>query len=124
MIFENDFCERRYSKRKTVMQRSPSSTSSTLLIVLILIITFPFWIGLGAGLFGIIIGLFAGLMGLIAGLIGAVFGIIGAIVKAIFGWGDWHHGWHFDGPDMNAFTWFLLLIIGALIITRKNKKKD
>ena len=105
------------------MQRSSSSTSSTLLIVLILIITFPFWIGLGAGLFGLIIGLFAGLMGLIAGLIGAVFGIIGAIVKAIFGWGDWHNGWLFNDTGMNAFVWFALLIIGVLIITR-NKRKD
>jgi len=104
------------------MQRS-SSSSSTLLIVLIVIITFPFWIGIGAGLFGLIAGLFAGLVGLIVGLIGAIVGIFAAIFKVLFGWGDWHHGWHFDGPDMNAFTWFLLLIIGALIITRKNESK-
>ena len=103
------------------MQRS--SSTSTVLIVIILVFTFPFWIGLGAGLFGLIAGLFAGLVGLIVGLIGAVVGIIGAIFKALFGWGDWHHGWHFDGPDMNGFTWFLLLIIGVLIITRHNKNK-
>ncbi|MCW5910523.1 MAG: hypothetical protein KIT62_05585 [Cyclobacteriaceae bacterium] len=97
--------------------------SSTLLIVLILFITFPFWIGVGAGLFGMLAGLIGGLFGLIAGLIGAIFGIIGAIFKALFGWGGWHHSWHFNGPDMNAFTWFALLIIGALIITRNDKKK-
>jgi len=103
------------------MQRS--SSTSTVLIVIILVFTFPFWIGLGAGLFGLIVGLFTGLIGLIVGLIGAVAGIIGAIFKALFGWGDWHHGWHFNGPDMNGFTWFLLLIIGVLIITRNKSKK-
>jgi hypothetical protein len=56
-------------------------------------------------------------------LIGAVFGIIAAIFKAIFGWGDWHSSWHFDGPDMSAFTWFALLVIGVLIITRNGKNK-
>lgn len=105
------------------MQRSSPSTSSTLLIVLIVIVTFPFWIGLGAGLFGLIVGLFAGLVGLVVGLIGAIVGIIGAIFNGIFGWGDWHHGWHFNGPEMNAFTWFVLLVIGALIITRRNTNK-
>jgi len=103
------------------MQRS--SSTSTVLVVIILVFTFPFWIGLGAGLFGLIVGLFAGLIGLIVGLIGAVAGIFGAIFKALFGWGDWHHGWHFNGPDMNGFTWFLLLIIGVLIITRNRSKK-
>ncbi len=103
------------------MQRS--SSTSAVLIVVILIFTFPLWIGLGAGLFGLIVGLFAGLIGLIAGLIGAVVGIIAAIFKALFGWGDWHHGWHFSGPDMNGFTWFLLLVTGVLIITRHKNKK-
>lgn len=97
--------------------------SSTLLIVIILIITFPFWFGLGAGLFGIIAGLFGGLIGLIAGLIGAIVGIMAAIFKAIFGIGSWHTNWHFGGPDMDAFIWFALLIIGALIITRRNRKR-
>ncbi|GIL22088.1 MAG: hypothetical protein BroJett042_06010 [Bacteroidota bacterium] len=104
------------------MQRS--SSTSTVFIILILLLTFPLWVGLGAGLFGLIAGLFAGLVGLIVGLIGAVVGIIAAIFKALFGWGAWHHGWHFDGPDMNAFTWFALLIIGALIITRNRKSKS
>jgi hypothetical protein len=101
------------------MQRS---STSTVLIIFILLLTFPFWIGLGAGLFGLIAGLFAGLVGLIVGLMGAVVGIMASIFKAIFGWGDWH-GWHFNTPDMNAFTWFALLIIGALIITRRDRYK-
>lgn len=115
------FAIQRLYKNLIGMQRS--SSTSTVLIVIILVFTFPFWIGLGAGLFGLIVGLFAGLIGLIVGLIGAVAGIFGAIFKALFGWGDWHHGWHFNGPDMNGFTWFLLLIIGVMIITRNKSKK-
>jgi hypothetical protein len=100
------------------MQRS----SSTSTVLIILLFTFPLWIGLGAGLFGLIAGLFAGLVGLIVGLIGAVIGVVAAIFKALFGWGG-YHDWHFNGPDLNAFTWFTLLIIGALIISRRNKSK-
>ena len=117
----NGFCYSELVQKPIGMQRS--SSTSTVLIVIVLVFTFPFWIGLGAGLFGLIAGLFAGLVGLIVGLIGAVAGIIAAIFKALFGWGDWHHGWHYNGPDMNGFTWFLMLIIGVLIITRHNKSK-
>lgn len=117
MVFANQ------SMYKNLISMQRSSSTSTVLIVVILIFTFPFWIGLGAGLFGLIAGLFAGLIGLIVGLMGAVVGIVAAIFKALFGWADWHPDWHFNGPDMNGFTWFLLFIIGALIITRHNKSK-
>lgn len=95
----------------------------TLLIVLIVIFTFPLWIGLGAGLIGMIAGLFAGLVGLIIGLIGAIIGIFAALFDALFGWDLSDHHYTLGSTYMNGYVWFALLLVIAFIITRKNKNR-
>lgn len=85
---------------------------STVLILIILLITFPFWVSLAGGLFGLIGGLF----GLIFGIIGAMFGALGSVFDALFGW----HGYprlHFNGFAVLAF-----IIIIALVAGRRNRK--
>jgi hypothetical protein len=99
--------------------------SSSILVVLIILLTFPLWFGLGMGLFGLVAGLIGGLFGLIAGLFGAIIGIIAGIFKAIFhGIFGWGHSWNYDFPDyeMNGYVFLALLIVAALIITKRNKK--
>lgn len=96
--------------------------TSSLLLVIIIVFTFPIWIGLAGGLFGLVFGLIGGLIGLIGAIIGGVFGLIGAIIGGIFGWGghehwgDWHHSHHFSG------FWIVVIII-ALAFALKSRSK-
>ena len=72
---------------------------STLLLALIVMFTFPIWIGLLAGGFGLVVGILGAIFGVVFGIIGAIFGAIGGIFEAIFsgifGWG--HH--RFEGEN-------------------------
>lgn len=96
--------------------RAPS-----VLVAVLLIVTFPIWIGIAGGLFGLIIGLIGGAIGIVAGVFGAIFGVIGALIggifEMIFGWGDW------DGPHFhfNTFGFAVVLIIVALIVRARQK---
>lgn len=87
------------------------SSTSTLIVVLLVVFSFPIWIGIAGGLFGIIVGIFGAVFGIIAGVFGAVFGAIGGI----FGWlFNWH--WPFSGFfHWNIFTILFIVIIVALI---------
>jgi len=100
---------------------------ATLLLTLIVLCTFPIWIGLIAGGFGIVIGLFAGIFGLIAGIFGAIIGIIAwvfeSIFSGIFGWG---HNWNFFSfPHfhINGFGVAAIIIVIALLANRKKSAK-
>jgi hypothetical protein len=102
----------------TVMTKS----SSTLLIVLLMLFTFPIWLGLAGGIFGLIAGLFGIIFGAIGGLFGVVFGAIGsafgAIFHGVFGWhGNWLPHFHFNGFVALAFV-----IVVALIISKRSKR--
>jgi hypothetical protein len=100
--------------RKIAMQ-SKSSTP-TLLIVVLIICTFPFWIGLAAGMFGIVAGVFGAVIGIIAGVFGAVFGAIGGIFGLFFDW-----DWPFDGFfHWNLFPLVILVLI-VLLLTRSRR---
>ena len=101
---------------------------STVLLALIVLFTFPVWIGLIAGGFGILIGIIGAMFGAVFGLVGAVFGAIGAVLEAlfdgIFGWG---HHWNFIGfPHfrLNGFGLAVLVIIIALVWGRPANRKD
>lgn len=101
---------------------------SALLIAFIVLITFPVWIGLIAGGFGLIVGLFGAIFGVIAAVFGVIFGIIGAIFEAIFG-GMFSGGWpdahiHFPRIHMNGYAWAALIIVVALVISNRNKKSE
>jgi hypothetical protein len=96
-----------------------SSSSSTLLIILVLIITFPFWLAVG----GVMIGVLAAIFGVIIGVIGALFGGLFALIalpfKLMFGWSDWSCTPHFFSG--NKFFWLALIIIAALVISKRAK---
>ncbi len=105
------------------MAGKSSTSSTTVLMILILIITFPFWIAIG----GVIIGLLAGMFGVALGLVGALFGGMIALValpfKLLFGWSDWscNFPFGFSGFHHNGFVWLALLILAALVISKRNK---
>src|SRR5688572_2318297 len=58
-----------------MQSRSTSSSTTTVLVVIVLLLSFPLWIGLIGGLFGLVIGLFGAAFGIIAGVLGAIFGV-------------------------------------------------
>jgi hypothetical protein len=104
-----------------------SKSTSTVLIAIAMILTFPIWIGLAGGvfgliggLFGIVIGVIGAVFGAIAGLIGAVFSGIGwffdLIFGGIFGWDD-----HFYPP---RFLTLLALVLLVVFISRKQNQKS
>jgi hypothetical protein len=104
---------------------SQNSGTSTALIVILLVFTFPLWIGLVGGLFGMIIGLIGGAFGLVGGLFGAVFGIIGDIFGTIFGaigdgfgslfdWG--FHPFHISLPKL---VWVVAVVLLVVALSRK-----
>src|SRR6188768_4157774 len=88
--------------------KSSTSSTSTVLIVLIMVLTFPIWIGLAGGLFGLGVGLFGAIIGIIAGVFGAVLGAIGGMFGWFFDW-EWH-SWPF------AFFWNVKLIVITMIV--------
>ena len=83
-----------------------SRSSSTLLIVLLMIFTFPLWIGILGGLFGLVAGLFGAIVGLIAGLFGATFGLFSC----------WPH-FPFSGATV------IVLIFLIVLLSRSKAKK-
>jgi len=91
-------------------------STSTVLIVLLLVFTFPIWIGIAGGIFGLIAGIFGAAIGIIAGVFGAVFGAMGGL----FGWlFDWH--WPFGGFfQWNIFTIFFIVLV-VVLISRSRK---
>ena len=98
-----------------------SRSTSTALIVLCLFLTFPFWIGIVGGLFGIIMGIGGAIIGIIAGIIGAIVGLIGGIF-GFFSWGDYDYSFHF--PFFPSFkTLLFIAVIAAIVIISKSKKK-
>lgn len=102
------------------MATKSSSSSSTLLIVLILIITFPFWIAMGGVIIGLIAGAFGIVFGVLGALLGGMFALIALPFKLLFGWGDWSCS--FFGFHNNGFVWLALLIVAAIVISKRNKK--
>ena len=52
------------------------SRSNKILIIILLVFTFPIWIGIVAGLFGVIVGLLGGLFGIVVGAGGAGIGML------------------------------------------------
>jgi hypothetical protein len=101
------------------MQKTKSASSGTnaILIAIIVIITFPLWIGILGGIFGLVIGGIGGLIGLIAGVFGIVIGTIGGVIGSIFSWGYWDLGF-WNG---NFFIFFFVVLLIALAIKPRRK---
>jgi len=97
-----------------------SSAGSTLLIVIILVLTFPVWIAIGGALIGVVAGLFGAMIGVVAALFAGAIALIALPFKILFGWGDWSCNW--PGFSGNGYVWFAMLIIAALIISKRSRK--
>lgn len=98
------------------MTRTKNSSGTTVLIILLIVFTFPIWIGLAGGLFGLVAGLIGAVFGIIAAVFGAVFGVFGAVIGGIFG------GWPASHFGLNVFLAIcLILAILALSKARRNK---
>lgn len=96
---------------------SKSSSSSSVLVLILLIITFPFWVGILGGLFGVVAGIFGAIIGVIAAVFGAVFGAMGSV----FGIFDWFSFPHFH---ISAFRFFVIVaIIFAVVMMSRSRKK-
>ena len=97
------------------MQSKSSNSTTTVLLALLLIFTFPIWIGIAGGIFGIIAGVFGAVIGIFAGVFGAIFGIIGGLFGWIF---DWH-------PFTPFSHWpiFTILAIALVVVLISRSRK-
>jgi hypothetical protein len=109
-----------------VPKKAMQKTGSHTLLIILLILTFPIWIGLlggifglAAGFFGLVIGLFAGAVGLLAGLIGGIVGGIAEFFSWIIGDDYWkpHYPFVFFNP---AALFFIALLIAVIWKARKH----
>ena len=60
------------------------SKSTKILIVILLVLTFPIWIGVVAGLFGVAVGVIGAMFGIVVGFLGAAFGLVVGGIACIF----------------------------------------
>ena len=106
------------------MSTKSSSSGSTVLIVIVLVLTFPLWLALGGALIGVIAGIFGAMIGLVAALFAGIVALIALPFKILFGWGDWSCHWPgvFSGFHDNGYVWLAMLIIAALIISKRSRK--
>jgi hypothetical protein len=92
------------------------SSTSAVLIVLLIVFTFPIWIGIAAGLFGIVAGVFGAVFGIIGAIFGGIFGAIGGIFGWLFNW---------DSPFGGFFHWniftVLFVVLIVLLISRSRR---
>ena len=100
-----------------LMHKTKTQNSTGILIIIIAILTFPIWIGLIGGLFGLVIGGIGGMIGLVAGAFGIVIGAIGSLVGGIFSWGHW--GFDFGG---GKFVVIMLVVLLIALAIRPRKK--
>lgn len=99
------------------MTRSNTNSGTTVLVILLVVFTFPIWIGIAGGLFGLVVGLFGAAIGIVAAVFGAVFGVFGAVIGGIFG-----DGWPSSHFGLNIFlTVCLVLAIIGLSKAKRNK---
>jgi hypothetical protein len=82
-----------------------------------MIFTFPIWIGIFGGLFGLVAGLFGACIGIIGAVFGAIFGVIGSIFS--FDWFSFPFI-HFPGFRFVLIVAFIFLIV----LLRRSKKKN
>lgn len=98
-----------------------AKSTSTVLIVILLILTFPIWIGLAGGIFGLVMGLFGAAIGIIAGILGAIFGVIGEFFGWIFGG---IFDCDFYSPHVSfprPITLLLIILVAVLIMRSRNQ---
>ena len=100
------------------MTRSNTNSGTTVLIVLLIIFTFPIWMGIAGGLFGLIGGLFGALIGIVAAVFGTVFGIFGSVIGGIFG-----DAWPGSHIGLNVFL-AICLVFAILGLSKAKRSKS
>lgn len=104
------------------MTRSNTHSGSTILIVLLVVFTFPIWIGIAGGLFGLVMGLLGAAIGVIVGVFGAVIGAITGVIGGVFGLFSWDRSsFHFFGFYYN-FLLVLCLVIAIIMVSKSRMK--
>ena len=63
-------------QREAVTKKKTTNKSTKILFILLLICTFPLWIGIVAGLFGVLVAVFASIFGIVVGFGGAGIGLL------------------------------------------------
>ena len=94
--------------------------STTVIVALLVIISFPIWIGLAGGIFGLVFGLIGGIFGLFGAILGAIFGAIGAMFEWIFG--GMFHWHHFHGIHFSKLCVLGLVVLVIALAVKSNKK--
>lgn len=95
------------------------NSSSSILIILLLVFTFPIWIGITGGLFGLIVGVFGAAIGVVVGVLGAIVGIFGAIFGWLFHWNfQMHWPFAFFG---SGFLFTMAVVLTIMLVTRSRK---
>ncbi|MBO5372253.1 MAG: DUF1700 domain-containing protein [Lachnospiraceae bacterium] len=100
-------------------QQKENKTQRNILIAVIVVLTFPIWIGLVGGLFGIIVGLIGGLFGIVIGVMACVLAaIVVGFVMAGIGLVKTFTGFPATGLIVIALGLFMLAvgILGLLLI--------
>ena len=96
---------------------------SAIVLAFVILITFPIWMALIAGGFGIVAGIFGAILGIIFGFFGALFGALGMAFNMLFGgifsWDG--PSIHFPHVHWNGFGIAAIIIALAIVVRgRKN----
>lgn len=112
MVFAKDI-----DINSSFMTRSNTNSGTTILIILIVVFTFPIWVGIAGGLFGLIAGLFGAAVGIIVAVFGAIIGVFAAVISGLFGgwWPDSHIG-------LNVFL-AICLVLAIVMLSKVRKIK-
>ena len=74
--YENSGRERASATTHTTPEKKKMSKSNKILLIILLVLTFPIWIGVVAGLFGLAVGIIGAVFGIVVGFLGAAFGLV------------------------------------------------
>ena len=100
------------------MTRSNTNSGTTILIILIIVFTFPIWIGIAGGLFGLIVGLVGAAIGIVAAVFGAIIGVFGSVISGLFG------GWWHDSSANISLNIFLAICLVLAIVRLSKVRRD
>ena len=95
------------------------NSTSPILIAVIVLLTFPIWIGIIGGFFGVLGGIIGGIFGVITGIVGAIFGAMGSLFGWIFGWScGGPFGWFW-----NSEIYIILGIVLVIVLASKSRRR-
>lgn len=72
-----------WNAHTVVEEKKKMSTPIKVLLIIVIILTFPLWIGVVGGLFGVLVGILGALFGIIVGFGGAAIGLVAGGVACI-----------------------------------------